>query len=73
VVKVVLEEPQVTGLKKGTYFKYDASYLKDSTIMEKVKEAWGTRRAEQDPIAFWEKRWRRIAPIMKAKKKIRML
>jgi hypothetical protein len=71
VTKIVLTEPVVTGLRKGTYLKYDASILDDAKVLAKVKEAWGTRRAEQDPMEFWNKGWRRIAPVMKAEKKHR--
>jgi hypothetical protein len=58
-------------LKKDTYFKFDAAYLEDEALLQKVKDAWGTREADQDLLEFWSKEWYKIGPIMKAEKKKR--
>jgi hypothetical protein len=71
IAKIALEEPPLQGKRKGTYFKFDAGYLKDATVLGKVKEAWGVRAEDSDPMEYWREGWRRISRIMKAEKKIR--
>jgi hypothetical protein len=68
VLSVVLEQTTPSQVRKSTYFKYDASYLKNVELLSKVKEAWGTPDLHSNPLDSWEAAWRRILPIMKNEK-----
>jgi hypothetical protein len=69
IVRIALEEPRLLGKRKGTYFKYEAEFMKDTRVREQVKEAWGVREPDADPMQFWSAGWQRVSKVMKAEKR----
>jgi hypothetical protein len=51
-----------------TYFKYDASYLKNETLFAKVHTAWGKPSLNGSLFESWEAAWRQISLLMKEEK-----